>query len=113
MGKLALDVEKLTHDEQLDLLEKVWEQLSATRDALPLTAAQRAELDRRLDDLERDGPVGIPWDEVARRIQNRVPRSRSSSAQPRRRMWTMRMLGTSDKAAVLAIGFLPPSAYDE
>ena len=74
----------LTHDEQLDLLEKVWEQLSATGDALPLTAAQRAELDRRLDDLERDGPVGIPWDEVARR------------------MWTMRMLGTSDKAAVLA-----------
>jgi putative addiction module component (TIGR02574 family) len=73
MGKLALDVEKLTHDEQLDLLEKVWEQLSARRDALPLTAAQRAELDRRLDDLERDGPVGIPWDEVARRIQNRVP----------------------------------------
>jgi putative addiction module component (TIGR02574 family) len=43
------------------------------QDAVPLTAAQRAELDRRLDDLEREGPVGIPWDEVARRIQNRVP----------------------------------------
>jgi len=50
MGKLALDVEKLTHEEQLDLLEKVWDQLSSTQDAVPLTAAQRAELDRRLDD---------------------------------------------------------------
>jgi putative addiction module component (TIGR02574 family) len=73
MGELALDVEKLSHEEQLDLLERVWEQLSTTPDALPLTSAQRAELDRRLDDLERDGAVGIPWDEVARRIQNRVP----------------------------------------
>jgi putative addiction module component (TIGR02574 family) len=73
MGKLALDVEKLTHEEQLDLLEKVWDQLSSTQDAVPLTASQRAELDMRLDDLEREGPVGIPWDEVARRIQNRVP----------------------------------------
>ena len=73
MGKLALDVEKLTHEEQLDLLEKVWDQLSSTQDAVPLSAAQRAELDRRLNDLEREGPVGIPWDEVARRIQNRVP----------------------------------------
>ena len=73
MVKVALDVEKLTHEEQLDLLEKVWDQLSSTQDAVPLSAAQRAELDRRLDDLEREGPVGIPWDEVARRIQNRVP----------------------------------------
>jgi putative addiction module component (TIGR02574 family) len=36
-----------------------------------LRRPQRAELDRRLDDLEREGPVGIPWDEVLSRIRSR------------------------------------------
>ncbi|MGK3966108.1 addiction module protein [Sorangium sp. So ce118] len=33
-------------------------------DALPLSEAQRAELDRRLDELEAEGPIGFTWDEV-------------------------------------------------
>jgi putative addiction module component (TIGR02574 family) len=33
-----------------------------------MTPAQREELDRRLDDLDREGPTGIPWEEVTRRI---------------------------------------------
>jgi Putative addiction module component len=32
--------------------------------AVPLTKPQRDELDRRLDELDREGPVGIPWEEV-------------------------------------------------
>ena len=39
---------------------------------VPLTDAQRQELDRRLDDLERSGPEGIPWDEVLQQIRNRI-----------------------------------------
>ena len=73
MGKVAVDVEKLSREEQLELLERLWDRLSASPDALPLTDAQRIELDARLDDLEREGPVGIPWDEVVRRIHNRTP----------------------------------------
>ncbi|HUY13259.1 MAG TPA: addiction module protein [Terriglobia bacterium] len=42
-------------------------------EAIPLTSAQREELDRRLDDLDRDGPTGIPWKEVVRRIRSRTP----------------------------------------
>jgi putative addiction module component (TIGR02574 family) len=34
-----------------------------------LTDAQRAELDRRLDDLEREGPVGITWDQMLDRVR--------------------------------------------
>ena len=40
-------------------------------DIAALTEAQRAELDRRLDELEVEGPVGIPWDEVLSRIHSR------------------------------------------
>ena len=32
---------------------------------------QRQELDRRLDDLERSGPKGIPWEEVLEQIRAR------------------------------------------
>jgi putative addiction module component (TIGR02574 family) len=38
---------------------------------VPVTDAQREELDRRLDDLEGDPDLGIPWDEVLRRIRER------------------------------------------
>jgi putative addiction module component (TIGR02574 family) len=55
----------------MELLERLWDSLSATPEAIPLTDAQREELDRRLDDLEHEGPVGIPWEEVLRKIGGR------------------------------------------
>ena len=59
----------MTPAERLQLVEELWESLCDTPEAVPLTAAHRAELDRRLDDLELEGPTGIPWDEVVRRIR--------------------------------------------
>jgi putative addiction module component (TIGR02574 family) len=66
-----LDIASLTPEERLSLLEELWDSLAATPGAVPLTATQRAELDRRLDDLDREGPVGIPWEEVLSRIRSR------------------------------------------
>lgn len=67
-----IDIAKLSPEERLELLEQLWDSLSDTPEAVPLTDAQRQELDRRLDDLDRDGPVGIPWNEVLDRIRNRT-----------------------------------------
>ena len=69
MAKPELNIEALTAEERLELLEELWDSLCRTPDAVPFTKAQRDELDRRLDDLEREGPVGIPWDDVLRKIQ--------------------------------------------
>jgi putative addiction module component (TIGR02574 family) len=71
MSKPGLDIAALTPEERLSLLEELWDSLAATPEAVSLTDAQRAELDRRLDDLEVEGPVGIPWDEVLSRIRSR------------------------------------------
>jgi putative addiction module component (TIGR02574 family) len=71
MRKRGLDITSLTPEERLGLLEQLWDSLAATPETVPLSAAQLAELDRRLDDLEREGPVGIPWDEVLDRIRTR------------------------------------------
>jgi len=67
----TIDISTMSPDERLELLERLWDSLSATPEAIPLTDAQRKELDRRLDDLEREGPVGIPWEEVLRKIGGR------------------------------------------
>jgi putative addiction module component (TIGR02574 family) len=37
-----------------------------------LTNSQREELDRRLDEVDRDGPSGIPWEEVLRRLRSKA-----------------------------------------
>jgi putative addiction module component (TIGR02574 family) len=72
MGKPAVDVSLLSEDERLDLLDRLWESLGRDPHALPLSAAQRVELDRRLDDLEKEGPIGIPWDDVVAQIRARA-----------------------------------------
>jgi putative addiction module component (TIGR02574 family) len=66
-----LQIEKLSTDERLRLIEQLWESLRTTPEAIPLTDAQKAELDRRLDELEKGDVEGIPWNEVLRRIKNR------------------------------------------
>ena len=67
----TIDIGSLSSEERLRLLEEVWESLSATPEAIPLTNAQREELDRRLDELDHEGPIGIPWEEVLHRIRSR------------------------------------------
>ncbi len=71
MGK-AIDVNQLSRDERLELIEQLWDSLSdQERDSLPLTAEQDAELDRRLDALEKDGPVGLSADELRQQVRRR------------------------------------------
>ena len=71
-GSMAMiDIANLSTEERLELLEQIWDSLSATPDAIPMTPAQREELDRRLDELDAEGPSGIPWEEVYRRLRER------------------------------------------
>lgn len=72
MADPAVNIDHLTPEERLELLERLWDSLTETPERIPLTDAQREELDRRLDELDRDGSTGIPWDEVRKRIQGRA-----------------------------------------
>lgn len=71
MSKPALNIDGLSSEERLRLIEELWESLSESPGVVPLTDAQREELDRRLDDLERSGPEGIPWEDVLQQIRTR------------------------------------------
>jgi putative addiction module component (TIGR02574 family) len=62
----TIDIARLSFEERLRLLDELWESLSRRPEAIPLTEAQREELDRRLDLLDREGPVGMLLEEVLR-----------------------------------------------
>jgi putative addiction module component (TIGR02574 family) len=65
MRKAAtLEIAQLSLEEKLELLDRLWESLGRDPETLPLTMSQREELDRRLDELEDEGPTGLSWDEV-------------------------------------------------
>lgn len=71
MSMPAIDIEKLSAEERLRLIEELWESLRTRPDAAPLTRAQRDELDRRLDELDRGETETVPWEEVKRRLRDR------------------------------------------
>ena len=65
----AIDISTLTPDERLELIAELWDSLSDRPEAMELSQQQREMLDERIADVERDGPVGIPWEEVYQRIR--------------------------------------------
>lgn len=63
---------QLPVDERLRLVQDLWDSIAAERQVLPLTDAQRAELDRRLDAYEADGDRGRPAAEVIADVRRRL-----------------------------------------
>jgi putative addiction module component (TIGR02574 family) len=49
-------------EEKIELLDALWESLEA--DEVPLTEAQRVELDYRIARNEQNPSDGIPWEQV-------------------------------------------------
>jgi len=68
MGLRDIAVDQLSTDERLRLLERLWDSLSRDLRSVPLTDAQRAELDRRIEEMNQDEQLGIPWEDVLRRL---------------------------------------------
>lgn len=60
----SLGIDRLGVEDRLELLEEIWESLDADGSALPLTDAQRAELERRLEDDEADPDNVASWEAV-------------------------------------------------
>ena len=57
--------------ERLELIEEIWDSIAAHPEALPLTAAQRKELDRRKREHRQDPSAAKPWSEVHSRLEKR------------------------------------------
>lgn len=75
MSEPGIDIQRLSAAERLELLERLWDSLSAEPSSVPLTEPQRRELDRRLDALDADRvrgeALGVPWEDVLRQLRTR------------------------------------------
>ena len=62
------EIMQLDVSERIELVQDIWDSVAAVPEAVPLTDAQRQELERRLAEYRRNPDSGSPWDEVKRRI---------------------------------------------
>ncbi len=65
------ELTRLTPPERLALISQLWDSLDDEQ--LPLTAAQQAELDRRLDTLDQERRKGVSWAELKIEMEQRCP----------------------------------------
>ena len=67
----ALGLEKLTAAERMQLADELYESLPEVSEASPLTDAQRADLERRLEAFKVDPLAGKPWEEGMARLRGK------------------------------------------
>ena len=70
----SLGIDRLSVEERLALLEELWDSIADSGADLPLTDAQRAELDRRLAEHEARPDEVVPWEDVKASIGGRLKR---------------------------------------
>ena len=57
--------------ERIELAEALWESITQDGYEPPLTPAQAAELDRRLEEHRRDQQAAIPWEQVNAELEQK------------------------------------------
>ena len=68
----SLGIERLGIKERLTLVEELWDNIAADSSAVPLTEAQRTELDRRIAEHEANPDDVVPWEEIKTSITERL-----------------------------------------
>ena len=64
MSTQLSDILQLTVAERIQLAEDIWDSVAAFPEALPLTDAQKEELDRRLQAYAESPNEGVSWEEL-------------------------------------------------
>lgn len=65
---LKVEISQLSIAERIQLAEDLWDSILEQPDELPLTDAQKQELDRRLESYQQDPTIGSTWEEVKQRL---------------------------------------------
>ena len=63
---------ELPVEDRLQIVGELWDSIAADSASLKLTPAQLAELDRRMDELEKNPNEGRSWEEVRADIEKRL-----------------------------------------
>lgn len=60
----SLGIDRLPIEERLALVEDLWDSIAADSKAVPLTEAQRIELQKRIEEDDAHPDDVIPWEQV-------------------------------------------------
>ena len=69
--ELRKEAAALSLAEKIQLVEDLWDDIALSSEDWPLTEAQKAELNRRVEDFKRNPREGITWQEVKEEILRR------------------------------------------
>ena len=60
----VLKIDQLSVEERIALIGEIWDSMAATPEKIPLTDAQKLELDRRLDAYQNDPTKVTSWEVI-------------------------------------------------
>jgi len=69
-----LGIDKMSIEDRLALVQEIWDSIAESPEQIPVTEAQRRELERRLAAHAADPHNVIPWEEVKARALARAKR---------------------------------------
>lgn len=72
--RLFDEARQLSVEDQLELVEALWDEIAKRNATPPPTAAQKTELDRRVADHEAHPDDVVSWDEVKASARDRIQR---------------------------------------
>jgi putative addiction module component (TIGR02574 family) len=67
----SLGVDRLSLEDRITLMHEIWDSIATEAEQMPLTAAQKLDLQRRLDSYEVNRHAGSTWEEVKSGLQER------------------------------------------
>ena len=70
---LMADLLELSTEQRMQLVEELWDSIASSPEQVPVTEAQKRELDRRLDAYRADPAAGSSWEKVKESILRRKP----------------------------------------
>jgi putative addiction module component (TIGR02574 family) len=65
------EIEELSTDERLRLIEDVWETIETSPDSLALSEEHREVLEQRLSELDQNPNSTLSWDETLQQVRAR------------------------------------------
>jgi putative addiction module component (TIGR02574 family) len=68
MNPQVADILELSVAEKIQLVEDIWDSIRRDADELPVSEAEKTELDKRLESYRQNPDEGIEWETLKRNL---------------------------------------------
>ncbi len=70
-ASILTEIGKLPVEDQVVLVQQIWDNIAESDTPLDLTESQKAELDRRCAELDANPDMAVSWEVVKRSLEQR------------------------------------------